>query len=136
MNKATVEEHEGTISGKDAEIAILKHELSEANRTMDKHHVEKRAEGTIMLELEHYKADNARMIKLLNTTKEYTEFGDFAQDNKGSVRYLAGDKKYGKAEVQGDEEDSWVPQEAFKIAHNYREKYGEGLTETLINKML
>lgn len=90
-----------------------------------------------MLELECYKADNDRLIKLLNSTKEFKDFAEFAQDNKGSVRYLAGEKKYGKSKIQDDEEEeSWIPQEAFKIAHNYREKYGEGLTETLINKML
>lgn len=98
--------------------------------------LEKRSEGTILLELECIKADNDRLIKLLNQTKEFKEFSDFAQDNKGSVRFLAGEKKYGKSSLDEEEEESWVPQEAFKIAHNYREKYGTGLTETLINKML
>lgn len=72
-----------------------------------------------MLELECYKADNDRLIKLLNETKEYKEFSNFAQDNKGSVRYLAGEKKHGKGKVEGEEEENWIPQEAFKIAHNY-----------------
>lgn len=49
-----------------------------------------------MLELECYKADNDRLIKLLNQTKEFKDFSNFAHDNKGSVRFLAGDKKYGK----------------------------------------
>lgn len=49
---------------------------------------------------------------------------------------MAGEKKYGKSKVEGEEEESWIPQEAFKIAHNYREKYGTGLTEVIINKML
>lgn len=90
-----------------------------------------------MLELECIKADNDRLIKLLNSTKEYKDFSDFADDNnKGRVWYLAGDKKYGKASNNEEEEESWVPQEAFKIAHNYWEKYGTALTETLINKML
>lgn len=62
-----------------------------------------------MLELECIKADNDRLIKLLNQTKEYKDFSEFATDNKGSVRFLAGDKTYGKAELQGDEEDNWIP---------------------------
>ena len=52
-----------------------------------------------MLELECYKADNDRLIKLLNSTKEFKDFAEFAQDNKGSVRYLAGEKKYGKSKI-------------------------------------
>lgn len=52
-----------------------------------------------MLELECYKADNDRLIKLLNSTKEFKHFAEFAQDNKGSVRYLAGEKKYGKSKT-------------------------------------
>ena len=54
--------------------------------------LDKWSEGTVMLELECIKADNDRLIKLLNSTKEFKDFSDFAQDNKGSVRYLAGEK--------------------------------------------
>lgn len=87
-----------------------------------------------MLELEHYKADNDRLIKLLGDKNKY--FSDFAKDNKGSVRYLAGPVKYGKSECDEPEDNSWIPHEAFEIAHQFRDSNGNALSETMINKML
>ena len=39
---------------------------------------DKRSEGTVLLELEHYKADNERLIKLLEKSGTQTDFADFA----------------------------------------------------------
>ena len=41
-----------------------------------------------MLQAEHYKVDNERLIKLLASTKEFKNFGEFAADSGSSVRYL------------------------------------------------
>ena len=71
-----------------------------------------------MLELECYKADNDRLIKLLNSTKEFKDFAEFAQDNKGSVRYLAGEKKYGKSKIQDDEEEESGEEGKYKEENN------------------
>ena len=97
---------------------------------------DKRSEGTVLLELEHYKADNERLIKLLEKSGTQTDFADFAQANKGGPRYIAGPKTYGKAEYQGPEEDNWIPQEAMAIANRYKDLYPGGLSDTLVNKML
>lgn len=50
-------------------------------KEIDRLVLEKRSEGTVLLELECIKADNDRLIKLLNSTKEYKDFSDFADDN-------------------------------------------------------
>jgi len=38
----------------------------------------RKSEGTAMLELDHLRKDNQRLIKLLASTKEYQNFGEFA----------------------------------------------------------
>lgn len=98
-----------------------------------------------MLEMEHYRADNDRLVSLLKETKDYGAFAEFAMDNNGGPRYLgsqldepASKTKKGRKgkENKKEEDNSWIPNQAFKIAHDYREKHGNEMNETLINKML
>lgn len=131
-----VDEKEKCLSTQEREIADLKQKLADAERANDLLRQDKRSEGTVMLELEHFKADNARLINLLEKQGGSKEFAQFAQDHKGPVRYLAGPKTYGKAECQEPEENSWIPQEAFEIAHSYRDQHGDALSEAMIEKML
>ena len=83
---------------REEQIKDLRAKLREAEFRIDALMMEKRSEGTMMLELEHYKTDNARLIKLLRDNGPTQELGEFLTDNKGGVRYLAGPKTYGKAE--------------------------------------
>eukprot|EP00943_MAST-04B_sp_MAST-4B-sp1_P004750 g4750.t1 len=43
----------------------------------------KRSEEALRYEIEHLKLDNARMVRLLSTTKEYKEFLEFAENSRG-----------------------------------------------------
>lgn len=131
-----VKSKDAQIADNNREIEALKTRVQGQEAEIDALKQRQRSEGTVFLELEHFKADNERLIKLLNSTPEYKEFSDFAQDNRGSVRFLAGKKPYGKSECPDPEDESWIPREAFDIAHGYRTQHPEGLSETLINKML
>lgn len=81
------------------DLKLTKAKLKEAELMIDKLMMEKRSEGTLMLEVEHYKADNDRLIKLLRDNGRTRDLGEFLQDNKGGVRYLAGKKTHGKKEL-------------------------------------
>lgn len=48
----------------------------------------RKSEGTALLESEHFRTDNERLIKLLASTKEFANFGEFAHESGASVRYL------------------------------------------------
>ena len=98
--------------------------------------MEKRSEGTLMLEVEHYKADNDRLIKLLWDNGNTWDLGEFMMDNKGGVRYLAGPKTYGKSEIQNEEQENWIPHEAAEIAHRYRTERPEGMSKVEVDKMM
>ena len=100
------------------EVKNLKQELIECSTI-------RKSEGTAFLEVEHLKADNDRLIKLLQSTKEYKNFSKFALDNLGSVRFMPATKRK-KCAVKNCgantiienvppnyEEENWIPQEAF-----------------------
>lgn len=65
---------------KDAQIADLKKELEETRRKLDEVVMTRKSEGTALLEIEHFKADNERLIQMLAQTKEFAEFGKLAID--------------------------------------------------------
>ena len=67
------------------ELARVKQELAEVQVT-------RKSEGKAILEIEHLRADNDRLVKLLKKTKEYKSFSGFAEDNLGSVRYMPASK--------------------------------------------
>jgi hypothetical protein len=53
----------------------------------------RKSEGTALLNVESYKLDNQRLIKLLASTKEFKNFAEFATDSGGNVRYLDPEKQ-------------------------------------------
>ena len=118
------------------DLKLTKAKLKEAELMIDKLMMEKRSEGTLMLEVEHYKADNDRLIKLLRDNGRTRDLGEFLQDNKGGVRYLAGKKTHGKKELQNEENENWIPHEAYEIAHKYRTERPEGMSKVEIDKMM
>jgi hypothetical protein len=46
------------------------------------------SEGVSMLEVEHLKADNERMLRLLGNTKEYKHFSEICLDSAGLGTHL------------------------------------------------
>ena len=50
---------------KDAVIEDLRRELEETRRRLDEVVMTRKSEGTALLEIEHFKADNERLIQML-----------------------------------------------------------------------
>lgn len=132
---------------KDQEISSLKQEIKQLKQELMESQATRKSEGTALLEIEHIKADNERLVKLLKGTKEYKQFGKFAEDNLSSVRYMHTTKRQKcgftncaanteKENVNANlEDENWIPQEAFDIAYTYKQ-HGNELTDSLINKLL
>lgn len=91
----------------------------------------RKAEGTALLEIEHYKTDNERLLNMLGSTKEFAEFGKIAAD-LGTVRYMDPDRQPDKCHPKkkstlknfnpANEMEDWIPEEAYKVAHDFRNK--------------
>ena len=120
------------ISKKDQLIGELRQELAETRHQLDEVVMSRKSEGTALLQIDHYKADNERLLKMLGSTKEFEHFGKIASD-LGNVRYMDPQKQpstchYPKKHSvlnefnQKEEVEDWIPEEAFKVAHDFRNK--------------
>ena len=111
----------------------------------------RKSEGTALLEIQHYKADNERLVAMLSQTKEFEQFGRLAADSVSDggvgIRYLNPDrssdschypKKKNTLKDYKDkyEADDWIPDEAFKVAHDFRNKCASQVSQTLMNQLL
>ena len=78
---------------KSVEVEKLEKELADVKQELAETKMTRKSEGQALLEIEHLRADNDRLIKLLKKTKDYKKFANFAEDNQGSVRYMPNSKK-------------------------------------------
>ena len=109
-------------------------QLEQTIKKLDHSHLTKRNEGTLLVEIEHYKADNARLVTLLKSTAEFSSFAEFAEASEG-IRYLP---RSAKGKIDSEKEtDDWVPSQAFKTVKDFLAKYGEkGFKSVQINQLL
>ena len=116
--------------------------------------LQRKSEGSALLQNEHYKLDNERLIKLLGATDQYSNFAELATDSGANIRCLdnkrepavkskahptAKSLKNGvktKDFKAGEEFEEWIPEEAFKIAHNFRNKCASQIQPSLMNQFL
>lgn len=119
---------------KEQQIAELKKKLFDTQKLLDDALLGRKSEGTALLEAEHFRKDNERLIKLLAQTKEFANFGEFAHNSGQSVRYMDPERQpttchYPKKESKlksfkaNEEMEDWLPEEAFKLAHEFRNKF-------------
>ena len=113
----------------------------------------RKSEGTALLEIEHFKADNERLVQMLAQTKEFSAFGKLALDSyENTIRYMnpgpnAAEQKLEKChprlpkthvtlkDFKGEEEE-WIPEEAFKVAHDFRNRCASNVSQVLMNQLL
>jgi hypothetical protein len=80
---------------------------------------------------------------MLSKTKEYAGFANFAIDSGQGVRYMdpVEDQKTTmattwKSTEDEDGSDDWIPEEAFKAAHDFRNKCAANVSKALMNTLL
>ena len=119
---------------KSKKTSELHGKLEETKKSLDSCAFSKRNEGTMLVEIEHYKADNARLVNLLKSTAEFKTFSEYAESS-GGVRYLP---KTNKSPISAfDECDDWVPTESWKMVKGFLDKYGNtGFKSVQINRLL
>jgi len=108
---------------KDRTIAGLKNEIDGLKNELDALYTKRRVEGTALLEVEHLKADNERLVGILKGTHEYKEFAEFIEDSGGALKLStrpATAKRGFKAKAQTDVKADWVPQDVFLFKTNVR----------------
>ena len=71
LNNEQRQQLEGLLARKDCEISKLRSELDQTRRSLDTMVLTRKAEGTAQMQLESYRAENARLLALLAKTPQY-----------------------------------------------------------------
>lgn len=120
--------------------------INEQEKLINELYMNKKSEGNLLLENEHLRNDNIRMLQMLKTTNEFKDFAFLNQTTPGGIRYVHDDHiimtGHHNCQIAKSEEnfqhfcDSWIPSEAFDLLLNYNKKYNMDLSEKVINDLL
>lgn len=88
LNRHNVTKLKGEGEHKDQQILELQEKLAECQRALDQMTLQRKSEGSALLQNEHYKLDNERLIKLLGATEQYSNFAELATDSGANIRCL------------------------------------------------
>ena len=66
-----------------------------------------------MVEVEHLKADNARLLALLKSTKEFKNFSDLADASHGRIHFSQSESNLESVKNP----KNWMPNEALSVAN-------------------
>jgi hypothetical protein len=125
-------------------------------KTIDELYVNRKSESALLLEIEHLKDDNVRLLQMLKSTEEFKDFAYLAETVSGGIKFINGNntqrsksankinshKNVKECEKQKNIKsdpfngDNWVPADAFNCAYEFRDKYNIEMSETLINDLL
>mmetsp|Transcript_29065 Transcript_29065/g.52010 ORF Transcript_29065/g.52010 Transcript_29065/m.52010 type:complete len:347 (+) Transcript_29065:135-1175(+) len=130
LHERQLKDLESSIVSRDNEIVGLREKVRELQSQLDSTLLSRRGEASLRLQVEHYKDDQDRLLRLLKTTSEFKEFSDFAQ-SASNVHYHSSN-----IEKPDSNPDSWFPAEALNLADNFLEKYGNVLPERAIRKLV
>ena len=104
--------------------------VSQLQKQIDEFYVNRKSEAGLLLELEHLKDDNKRLLSLLKNTEEYKNFAYLDEDSNGGIKFVNSDNKVrvvsGKNQkkdknykfINGNDpsnEENWVPNELLDI---------------------
>jgi hypothetical protein len=66
----------------------LEEKIRSLERTIDELYVTRKSESTLLLEIEHLKDDNVRLLQMLKTTDEYKDFAYLAENVSGGIKFI------------------------------------------------
>lgn len=89
------------------------------------------------MQIEAYRTENARLLQMLAKTSEYKEFALAAIDT-GNVRFMNPQSAATATAIKPgkEEKEDWIPEDAFKVAHDFRNKCAANVSKAMINTLL
>ena len=107
----------------------------------------KQTESNLLLENENLKKDNIRLIEMLKSTNEYSEFSYLNFTNKNGIKFVEKPKldirkkrdmfeqMKMKEEIKNNKKN-WVPNEVLYLIQDYNKKYNLNLNDKIIDDLL
>ncbi|MCQ2821264.1 MAG: hypothetical protein MJ252_28730 [archaeon] len=126
--------------------------ISALERQIDSLYVQKNSEGSLLLEIQHLKDDNLRLLQMLKSTEEFKDFAYLSETVAGGIRYCkpsterkaktqtAANAKTAKG-IPNSQKDildnqNWIPSDCYSFAMEFKNKYNLDLSENLLTDLL
>ena len=127
--------------------------ILELEKKIDQMYLQRQSEGSLILEIQHLKDDNMRLLQMLKTTEEFKNFAYLNEAIPGGVKLIKDNdeqkkinsvvsfKLKDKSVIQKSQENikdnqSYIPNEAYDLAVQFKNKYNGELNDNLINELL
>ena len=127
--------------------------ILELEKKIDQMYLQRQSEGSLILEIQHLKDDNMRLLQMLKTTEEFKNFAYLNETIPGGVKLIKDNdeqkkinsvvsfKLKDKSVIQKSQENikdnqSYIPNEAYDLAVQFKNKYNGELNDNLINELL
>ena len=123
-----------------------KERIDELEKEINDLYINKKSEGNLIMENQHLKDDNLRLLEMLKTTNEYKDFAYLNETIPGGIRFVHDpplSKKH-KHECERREaenllkknNENWIPNEAFNIIYDFKKKYNIEINDKIISDLL
>ena len=134
----------------------MKHleKINELEKKIDQLFLQKQSEGTLLLEIEHLKDDNIRLLQMLKTTEEFKNFSylndtfsgiklnkkknlsniNININNNNNTNNQDLNIKDNENKENKENKENVIPNEAFDFAFQFKNKYD--LNDSIINELL
>ena len=66
----------------------LHQEITSLKKQIENLYIQKQNEGSLLLEIEHLKDDNVRLLQMLKSTEQFKDFSYLGQTGSGGIRYI------------------------------------------------
>ena len=122
---------ENLIRQKDNDLVRIKSDY-------DKMLMTRLSEGTAQMQIEAYRTENQKLLGMLAQTKEFKHFAECALDS-GDVRFMSPSQPSTARTSTADpneKSEEWIPQDAFKVAHDFRNKCAANISKAMMNTLL
>ena len=133
--------------------------ISELEKQIDLLYSQRQNEGSLLLEIQHLKEDNNRLLQMLKSTNEFKDFAYLSETVPGGIRFIKGTapKRKGATNtgvntslIQNPNtsltnnnsikdslnNENWVPSETYSFAVQFKNKYNLDLNENILNTLL
>jgi len=135
------------------ELEHVRQVVVQLEKKIDTVNLDRGSEGVNLIQIDQLKADNKRLLELLQSTKEFHNFSKFAEVNNFQLTYLKPSKSSKSLQIakktapkkrQNDpkaatttidpEKENWIPGEAWQMAHQWRTS--DDFSKETINTLL
>ena len=120
--------------------------ISELEKKIDEFYIQKESEGSLLLEIEHLKDDNIRLLEMLKNTSEFKDFAK-SKSNLNGTKLLKNikinnvsninnksfsNKSYNSNEIS----NSYVPNEAYDLVQDFKNNNNLTVSDSILNSLL